>query len=29
MGKAKVDQGVLFLIDREGSTFFATLTEEK
>jgi len=29
MGKAKPEQGVLFLIDREGSTFFATLTEEK
>ncbi len=27
--KAKPDQGVLFLIDREGSTFFVTLTEEK
>jgi serine protease Do len=29
MEKAKPDQGVLFLIDREGSTFFVTLTEEK
>jgi serine protease Do len=29
MEKAKPDQGVLFLIDRAGSTFFATLTEEK
>jgi S1-C subfamily serine protease len=27
--KAKPEQGVLFLIDREGSTFFVTLTEEK
>jgi serine protease Do len=27
--KAKPDQGALFLIDREGSTFFVTLTEEK
>jgi serine protease Do len=27
--KAKPDQGVLFLIDRGGSTFFVTLTEEK
>ena len=27
--KAKPDQGVLFLIDRAGSTFFVTLTEEK
>ncbi len=29
MEKAKPDQGVLFLIDREGSTFFVTLTEVK
>ncbi len=29
MEKAKPDQGVLFLVDREGSTFFVTLTEEK
>jgi len=29
MEKSKPDQGVLFLIDRAGSTFFATLTEEK
>ena len=29
MEKANLDQGVLFLIDRAGSTFFATLTEEK
>jgi serine protease Do len=29
MEKAKPDQGVLFLIDREGSTFFVTLIEEK
>ncbi|HUL31772.1 MAG TPA: Do family serine endopeptidase [Thermodesulfobacteriota bacterium] len=29
MDKAKLDQGILFLIDREGSTFFVTLTEEK
>ena len=29
MEKAKPDQRVLFLIDREGSTFFVTLTEEK
>jgi serine protease Do len=29
MEKAKPDQGVLFLIDREASTFFVTLTEEK
>jgi len=29
MEKAKLDQGVLFLIDRAGSTFFATMTEEK
>jgi serine protease Do len=29
MEKAKPDQGVLFLIDREGSTSFVTLTEEK
>jgi len=29
MEKAKLDQGVLFLIDRAGSTFFVTLTEEK
>jgi len=29
MEKAKPDQGVLFLIDREGSTFFVILTEEK
>jgi len=29
MEKPKPDQGVLFLIDREGSTFFVTLTEEK
>ncbi len=29
MEKAKPEQGVLFLIDREGSTFFVTLTEEK
>jgi serine protease Do len=29
MEKAKPDQGVLFLIDRAGSTFFVTLTEEK
>ncbi len=29
MEKAKPNQGVLFLIDREGSTFFVTLTEEK
>jgi len=29
MEKAKPDQGVLFLIDREGSTSFITLTEEK
>jgi serine protease Do len=29
MEKAKPDQGVLFLIDREGSTFFLTLAEEK
>lgn len=27
--KTKPDKGVLFLIDREGSTFFVTLTEEK
>ncbi len=27
--KAKPEQGVLFLIDREGSTFFVTLTEGK
>ena len=29
MEKAKPDRGVLFLIDRAGSTFFVTLTEEK
>ena len=29
MEKAKPDQGALFLIDREGSAFFVTLTEEK
>src|SRR5512136_1293827 len=29
MEKAKPEQGVLFLIDREGSTFFVTLTEGK
>jgi len=29
MEKEKPDQEVLFLIDREGSTFFVTLTEEK
>jgi serine protease Do len=29
MDKAKPDRGVLFLIDREGSTFFVMLTEEK
>jgi len=29
MEKTKPDQGVLFLIVREGSTFFVTLTEEK
>jgi hypothetical protein len=29
MEKSKLDQGVLFLIDRAGSTFFATLAEEK
>jgi len=29
MEKSKPDQGVLFLIDRAGSTFFVTLTEEK
>jgi len=29
MEKVKLDQGVLFLIDRAGSTFFATMTEEK
>ena len=29
MEKAKPEQGVLFLIDREGSTFFVTMTEEK
>jgi serine protease Do len=29
MEKTKPGQGVLFLIDREGSTFFVTLTEEK
>jgi len=29
MEKAKPDQGVLFLIDRQDSTFFVTLTEEK
>ncbi len=29
MEKSKPDQRVLFLIDRAGSTFFATLTEEK
>jgi serine protease Do len=29
MEKAKPEQGVLFLIDRQGSTFFVTLTEEK
>ncbi|MCJ7785443.1 MAG: Do family serine endopeptidase [Desulfobacterales bacterium] len=29
MEKTKPDQDVLFLIDREGSTFFVTLTEEK
>jgi len=29
MDKAKPDQGVLFLIDREGSTIFVMLTEEK
>jgi serine protease Do len=29
MEKTKPDQGVLFLIDRAGSTFFATLAEEK
>jgi serine protease Do len=29
MEKAKPAQGVLFLIDREGSTFFVMLTEEK
>ena len=29
MEKEKPDQSVLFLIDREGSTFFVTLTEEK
>jgi serine protease Do len=29
MDKTKPDRGVLLLIDREGSTFFATLTEEK
>jgi serine protease Do len=29
MEKAKPDQGVLFLIDRQGSTFFVMLTEEK
>jgi hypothetical protein len=29
MEKAKPGQGVLFLIDRQGSTFFVMLTEEK
>jgi serine protease Do len=29
MEKAKPEQGVLFLVDRQGSTFFVTLTEEK
>jgi serine protease Do len=29
MEKANLDQGVLFLIDRAGSTFFVTLTQEK
>jgi serine protease Do len=29
MERTKPDQDVLFLIDREGSTFFVTLTEEK
>jgi serine protease Do len=29
MEKAAPDQGVLFLIDRQGSTFFVTLAEEK
>jgi serine protease Do len=29
MEKANPDQGALVLIDREGSTFFVTLTEEK
>jgi hypothetical protein len=29
MEKVKPEQGVLFLIDRGGSTFFVTLTEEK
>ncbi|MGA2315285.1 MAG: Do family serine endopeptidase [Thermodesulfobacteriota bacterium] len=29
MEKAKPNQGMLFLIDRQGSTFFVTLTEEK
>jgi serine protease Do len=29
MDKTKPDQGVLLLIDRAGSTFFVTLTEEK
>jgi serine protease Do len=29
MEKTQPDQGILFLIDREGSTFFVTLTEEK
>jgi serine protease Do len=29
MEKAKPEQGVLFLIDRGGSTFFVTMTEEK
>ncbi len=29
MEKSKPNQSVLFLIDREGSTFFVTLTEEK
>jgi len=29
MEKAKPDQGILILIDRAGSTFFVTLTEEK
>jgi serine protease Do len=29
MEKAKPDQGALFLINRQGATFFVTLTEEK
>jgi serine protease Do len=29
MEKVKPEQSILFLIDREGSTFFVTLTEEK